>query len=1080
MYTRKKLMEESGTVVYRQGTDLFSMNLVSQLNITESEETELVTVSGAVGKKEDSCCQVELVVDEEYGEILEFRCTCEEHMRGEKLCRHCVAVALSYIKKIEEQQDKIPESMIEPRTMISAATDSDFSRLLRFYDKKERLSVMQQSWRGRVELMPQMTIGFGAPEVEFKIGCERKYIVKSIQAFVRAVENMEKISYGQKLTFFHTMDCFCAASVDMVRFLIAEVNKKKQKVNSYYSTAEDGRCLHLNRSNMDGFMEAAKQSGVEITTHGEKAYLWQIVDEMPKWSVTLTGVRSGAILEGSFPAVMQGMDFAYFIGNRIIYRVALKEIEDILPFIRLMGQTEKKRIEISRTELPVFCRELLPILERHCGLEKIDFEEEVYLPPHADYKIYLDAPEKDTVTAKVYAVYGESQYNIYASVSGRMNRDELGEMRTAQAVLDFFDTLDQEQHMLVMHADEDRLYHFLTEEIGQLQNLGEVYISESLKIMDVKSAPKVTVGISLSGDLLEFSLESEEMPLKQLAEILARYDRRKKYYRLKDGTFIDMSQGEMDTLANIQRSLQMTEKELAEGKVLVPKFRALYLDNELRENTGLVAVKDKNFKSLIRNMKTVEDNDFEVPESLKGVLREYQKNGYLWLKTLKNNGFGGILADDMGLGKTLQVIAFLLSEKQEGNVSPAIIVCQASLLYNWKSEIERFAPELSVTMISGNNQERKEQIEAIGKEDIVITSYDLLRRDVDWYGKVRFSYQILDEAQYIKNHTTQAAKAAKEIMAGFKLALTGTPVEIRLSELWSIFDYLMPGFLYSYNHFRTEFEMPIVQAKSEADTERLKKMIRPFILRRLKKDVLKDLPEKLEENVVVKFSKEQEELYRAHIGRLRALLNNQTGEEFAKGKVQILSELTRLRQLCCEPSLVYENYTGESAKLQACVEMLKNAVEGGHKVLVFSQFTTMLSHLQREMRKENIPYFSLIGSTAKENRAKMVEKFNAGEVPVFFISLKAGGTGLNLTAADIVIHYDPWWNVAVQNQATDRAHRIGQKNVVTVYKLIVKDTIEEKIVKLQERKKELAEQLLDGESTGLAGMTKEELLELLE
>ncbi|MBQ6885909.1 MAG: DEAD/DEAH box helicase [Lachnospiraceae bacterium] len=1104
MYTRKKLMEESGSIVYRQGTDLFSMNLVSQVNIVENEEAELVEVSGIVGKRADeetkrnrssmeqelagiakkertgSFCQTEIMIDEEYGEISEYRCSCEEYARSEKLCRHCVAVALSYIKKTEEKQDKIPESMIEPRTMVSAASETAFSKLLRFYDKKERLSVMQQSWKKRIEIIPQMTLGIGAPEVEFRIGCERKYIVKSISAFVRAVENMEKVSYGQKLTFFHTMDCFAENSVDMVRFLIAEMNKKSLRASSYYSAREEGRCLHLNSSNMDGFMEAAIKSGVEISTYGGKAYLWQVLKENPKWSLTLTGTRGGALLEGSLPAVMQGTEYVYFLGNRIIYQVSAKEMEEILPFVKFFAGSEKEKVEISKAELPVFCRELLPILEKHCNVEKIDFEEEEYLPPQAEYQIYLDAPEKDTVTAKVYAVYGEAKYNIYASVSGRINRDELGEMRTAQAVLEFFDALDQEQHMLVLHANEDRLYRFLTEEIGQLQNLGEVYISESLRGIDVKPAPKVTVGVSLSGDLLEFSLDSEEMPLKQLAEILARYDRKKKYFRLKDGTFIDMSQGDMDTISNIQKSLQLTEKELAEGRILVPKFRALYLDNELKENTGLAAVKDKNFKSLIRNMKTVEDNDFEVPQSLKNVLREYQKNGFLWLKTLKNNGFGGILADDMGLGKTLQVIAFLLSEKQEESGKTALIVCPASLLYNWKSEIERFAPELLVTMISGNNQERKEQIEAIGNEDVVITSYDLLRRDIEWYEKIRFGYQILDEAQYIKNHTTQAAKSAKEIKAGFKLALTGTPIENRLSELWSIFDYLMPGFLYSYNRFRTDFEIPIVQAKSENETERLKKMIRPFILRRLKKDVLKDLPEKLEENMIVKFSKEQEELYKAHVGRLKALLDNQTGEEFAKGKVQILSELTRLRQICCEPSLVYENYVGESAKLQACVEMLKNAVEGGHKVLVFSQFTTMLTHLQKQMRKEDIPYFSLIGSTVKENRAKMVEKFNSGEVPVFFISLKAGGTGLNLTAADIVIHYDPWWNVAVQNQATDRAHRIGQKNVVTVYKLIAKDTIEEKIVKLQERKKELAEQLLDGEGAGLAGMTKEELMELLE
>lgn len=1077
MYTRKNLMEESGSAAYKLGTDLFAMQLVSGLAITEDEQTELVEVSGTVGGT--STCQVSLTIDEEYGEISDFRCSCAEYAEKGKLCRHCVALGLAYMKEAERQQEKIPDSMIEPRMLVGSSSESGFSRLLRHYDKKERLSVMQQAQKGRIEIVPQMTVGLGAPEVEFRIGCERKYLIKSIGGFVRAVDNMEKVSYGQKLSFFHTPECFTEQSLKMVRFLQAEVHRKNYLAGSFYSSREDGRYLHLNTSNLDGFMAAAGET-LEVTSHGEKAHVWQVLEDMPKWSVTVTGTGGGALLEGSFPAVMQGMDYVYFWGNRKIYKTPLSEAEDILPFIRFLEREGTAKIDVSKAELPVFCRELLPVLEKHCSVEKIDFEEESFLPPHAAYKIYLDAPETDTVTAKVYAVYGESRYNIYAEVSGRSNRDELGEMRMAQAVLEFFDTLDQTQHMLVLHADEDRLYHFLTEDIGRLQNLGEVYVSENLKIMDVKPAPKVTVGISLSGDLLEFSLDSEEMPLKQLAEILGKYDRRKRYFRLKDGTFIDMSQGDLDTISNIQRSLQLTEKELAEGRVLVPKFRALYLDNELRENTGLTAVKDKNFKALIRNMKTVEDNDFEVPERVRGVLREYQKNGFLWLKTLKNNGFGGILADDMGLGKTLQVLAFLLSEKQEGERKPALIVCPASLLYNWKSEIERFVPEMSVTMVVGSNQERREQIQAIGGEDIVITSYDLLRRDVEWYQELRFSCQILDEAQYIKNHTTQAAKSAKEIKAGFKLALTGTPIENRLSELWSIFDYLMPGFLYSYNRFRTEFEIPIVQAKAETELERLKRMIRPFILRRLKKDVLKDLPEKLEENIIVKFSGEQEQLYKAHVGRLKALLEGQSKEEFAKGKVQILSELTRLRQICCEPSLVYENYMGESAKLSTCMEMLKNAVEGGHKVLVFSQFTTMLSHLQRQMRKENIPYFSLIGSTMKENRARMVEKFNSGEVPVFFISLKAGGTGLNLTAADIVIHYDPWWNVAVQNQATDRAHRIGQKNVVTVYKLIAKDTIEEKIVRLQERKKALAEQLLEGEGFGMAGMSKEELLELLE
>lgn len=314
----------------------------------------------------------------------------------------------------------------------------------------------------------------------------------------------------------------------------------------------------------------------------------------------------------------------------------------------------------------------------------------------------------------------------------------------------------------------------------------------------------------------------------------------------------------------------------------------------------------------------------------------------------------------------------------------------------------------------------------------------------------------------------------------FKIALTGTPIENRLSELWSIFDYLMPGFLYTYSRFREEIEIPVVIGQEEGAAGHLRNMIRPFVLRRLKKDVQKDLPAKMEEAVFTKLEGEQEKLYTAHVQRMKLMLDGQSEEEFAAKKIQVLAELTRLRQLCCDPLLVYRNYQGESAKLLMCIDLIKHALDGGHRVLLFSQFTTMLSMLQKAMQKENIPFLSLTGATGKERRMELVEAFQRGEAPVFCISLKAGGTGLNLTAADIVIHYDPWWNVAVQNQATDRAHRIGQKNPVTVYKLIAKNTIEEKILRLQEKKSELAEQLLG--TGGLEGvkLTKEEMMELLE
>ena len=309
--------------------------------------------------------------------------------------------------------------------------------------------------------------------------------------------------------------------------------------------------------------------------------------------------------------------------------------------------------------------------------------------------------------------------------------------------------------------------------------------------------------------------------------------------------------------------------------------------------------------------------------------------------------------------------------------------------------------------------------------------------------------------------------------------MTGTPVENRLSELWSIFDYLMPGYLYAYQRFREELEYPIVHKEDEDAVARLQKMIRPFILRRLKQDVLAELPEKLEENMYAGLEGEQRELYDAHVKRIQLMLNREDEAEFRSGKIQILAELTKLRQLCCDPSLLYEGYQSGSAKLEMAMGLVRNAVGNGHKVLLFSQFTTMLSRLSDSLQKEHIPHYMLTGATSKEKRAQMVEEFDEGVVPVFCISLKAGGTGLNLTAADVVIHFDPWWNLAVQNQATDRAHRIGQVHTVNVYRLIAKDTIEEKIVELQERKVALADQILGGEGMENGSFTREELLELL-
>ena len=395
------------------------------------------------------------------------------------------------------------------------------------------------------------------------------------------------------------------------------------------------------------------------------------------------------------------------------------------------------------------------------------------------------------------------------------------------------------------------------------------------------------------------------------------------------------------------------------------------------------------------------------------------------------------------------------------------------------SGITRFAPQLKTVIVAGSVPDRASIIRHSKEGEILITSYDLLKRDAEVYQKFVFAIQVIDEAQYIKNHTTAAAKSVKVIHSQTRYALTGTPIENRLSELWSIFDYLMPGFLYGYDSFKKEFETPIVKNDDESAMTRLQKMVSPFILRRLKEDVLKDLPEKLEEVRYVKFEDAQQKLYDAQVVHMKEKIAQQDEGEFNKSKLWILAELTKLRQICCSPSLCFENYRGESAKAESCMQLIQSAIDGGHRMLLFSQFTSMLALLQAALEKEGIPYYIITGETSKQKRQELVKQFNSDTTPVFLISLKAGGVGLNLTGADVVIHYDPWWNQAVQNQATDRAHRIGQTKKVTVYKLIARNTIEEKIQKLQEAKQDLAEQIISGDMGQLSGMSREDILELL-
>jgi SNF2 family DNA or RNA helicase len=609
----------------------------------------------------------------------------------------------------------------------------------------------------------------------------------------------------------------------------------------------------------------------------------------------------------------------------------------------------------------------------------------------------------------------------------------------------------------------------------------EVLITDKLKNKQIISPKSISMGVRIENNLLQVDITNLDFSEKEISEIFNTYRLKKKYYRLKDGSYINLESSGIDTLVNIADNLGISAKELAKGTIELPKYRAVYIDGLVKKDPDIIMTKENSFKEIIRDINEASDTDFVEPNEMKDVLRSYQITGFKWLKTLEKYNFGGILADDMGLGKTIQIIALLIDAKKNKQ-DTSIVVCPSSLYINWQKEISRFAPELTTLIISGSAEEREVLIKKASKYDVIITSYDLLKRDIEKYEKTSFKYVIADEAQYIKNNNTKNAKALKKLNSEIRFALTGTPMENSLSELWSIFDFVMPGYLFSYKRFREEFESPIIKDDSKEAMSRLQSLVSPFILRRIKKDVLKELPDKTETIMYSEMTHEQSKLYKSYLLKAKNEMNAEIKDKgFENSQIKILSLITRLRQLCCHPSLFIENYEDESSKLNQCIELIEGAINSGHKILLFSQFTSMLDIIKKELDSKKIKYYILTGQTKVDTRIELVESFNKSkDVGVFLISLKAGGTGLNLTGADMVIHYDPWWNLSAQNQATDRAYRIGQKSNVQVFKLITENSIEEKIQKLQDKKMDLTNSVIKEGETFINKMSKEEILDLFE
>ena len=933
-------------------------------------------------------------------------------------------------------------------------------------------------------------------KIEFKIGDKQLYKLKSLPEFYDRMLNNELYRYGSKLEFIHTKEAFAKEEMSLLEYILkyAEIIKYANELSSSYgSYMRNISDEHITVSNtgLDELFDALKGRSISLKKDLTDKII-RFSDEKPeiKFIISQNGDGNFSIttnIDVFSYDVLEGKEYIYFLTENTLYRCDKNLKNTAIKLLQIFRSNYTNEIKFKKSEIASFCAVIYPNLK-----EKVEFDIEdtelieKYIPEELYVKLYLDIDQNNYIVADIKFVYGDVEFNPLLDLKQTVARDIYKENEVLDNFVNTGFMLDKENARLIL-VKEDDIYKFLTSEIDLYMQKFEVLATQKFKMQGIRQPKIGNVGVGIKNNLLKIDFSNIDFDINELKEIMQKYRLKKKYHRLKDGSFLQLEENEtMQFISSITDGLDIDYKQIVKGEIFLPISRSMYLDRLLQTIKDTSISKSREYKQLVNYIDKKEVNEeVLVPENLNTDLRNYQRIGYKWLKSIDTYGLGGILADDMGLGKTVQMLAVILEYKQNSKeCKPSIVVCPSSLTLNWDSEIKKFTPTLKSLVIRGNAEEREKQIKSINEYDIIVTSYDLLKRDIDLYKELNyeFKYIIADEAQYIKNNNTQNAKAIKNINSETRYALTGTPIENSLAELWSIFDFIMPGYLLSYKKFKELYEIPISRDNDELAMKKLKMLIEPFILRRIKKEVLTELPDKTITILNNEMQEEQKKIYMSYIAKAKQEALVEIKENgFEKSQIKILALLMRLRQICCHPSLFLSNYKGESSKLNQCIEVVKDAVSSGHKILLFSGYTSMFEILEKSLQKENIKYFKLTGQTKVGERIKLVDEFNENEdVKVFLISLKAGGTGLNLIGADMVIHYDPWWNLSAENQATDRTYRIGQKKNVQVYKLITKNSIEEKIYDLQQRKAKLAENMLSTDVTFINKLSNEDIMSLFD
>lgn len=1059
------------------GKRILENDLISNFDIKHDEELIYIN-SKIISENYFSEYINKLEIDINTKNIISTFCTCDDFERNELrknnyCCKHLFASFYKFLNELddnEELKSKFNKSILS-KNIFKNQKDNILDLLLE-EDNKEEIKI--EVYINKQGIKNKLA-------AEFKIGLKglssnKLYVVKDINQLLTSYYNKIPVKYGKDFSFDPRYQRLSIKEKKIIDFL--EKVKDIESTSSGFMKRQDkyidGKMLIIPDFLIREFFNIISKNRVYLNEgFFYKPVETEIIFDKPNIKISLKGLEKEYILslEDGIPEKIDKKGTVFLYASSI-YLPSFEYCYDISSYLNIFNNT--KSISIDKNQEIRILYRLLPKLYTLSDYISINKSiKNKIVKENVEFRFYFDKVNKDiTLTLKVK--YGELEFNIFHEYTNKIIYRDLnkeGEVISFLRSLGFEASGDK----LYLLLGDDYLFKFFKYDIDKLQDIGEVFYSQNFKIIKNINNKNI-IGQIKSGkfDYFELKFKIDDIPETEVKDIILALRDNLKYFKLKNGEFLDLEEIELKNFIKLLDVLSL-ENEIDGDSILFSKNKGLYLDSFIKDNNIRYIKGKKELSQIQKKIKDINKLTFKEPLQLSAELRPYQKEGYNWLKTMDYLGFGGILGDEMGLGKTIQAITFILSSLP----SRTLIVAPTSLIYNWSSEIEKFAPTIRYAVVNGSKDERCNIINTIEKYDVIITTYNLVKRDLEEYEKIQFDYCFIDEAQYIKNSTSQNSLAVKKIKSYRKFALTGTPLENSLMELWSIFDFIMPGYLFDEKRFSVRYHKRLNE--SEEVLEELNKLIKPFILRRYKKDVIKELPLKIEKKLVVSMSEEQEKVYSIYADHAKSLIEKKVKDDDLKtSKIEILSYITKLRQLCLDPSVLINDYIGTSGKVEALIEILQQGIEEGHKILVFSQFTSVLKNITNKLKTENILYSYLDGSIPSEKRLELVNEFNEGKNSVFLISLKAGGTGLNLTSADIVIHFDPWWNPAVEDQATDRAHRFGQTNIVEVIKLIAKNSIEEKIVNLQDEKRKLIEKILDNENdiSSINTLSEEDILGL--